>query len=501
MHHVGEAVRISLARGGKLGSIRRPQAHLVGSGFVEGLRRKSQRRRQALSDEKEADRPVSLRNDLLPRLELVDRDITDLRLPARNVRPPEPAHVREVANSIATVGVCRPTLIDQHDQIIDGVAVVEAARQLGLRRVPCIVVSHLTSAERRVLRLALNRLGEKGRWDLAELRLELQELVIEDCPIEISGFTAIEIDQITFEDQPAVTEEGPLDPDPECKPVAKPGDIFELGVHRVGCGSALDPDFMAEVMAGKEARLVLTDVPYNVPIRGHVTGGKHREFAMASGEMTPDEFLQFNKGWVEAIVPHLIGGGVIGSFIDWRGYPVVHAALSSAGLDPLNLVVWSKTNAGMGSLYRSAHELLPLYKKGRAAHVNNVELGRHGRWRSNVWTYPGASSIGSDSRKGLKSHPTVKPTTMLEDALLDLTRRGEIVLDPFLGSGSMLIAAEKTGRVCCGTEIDPLYVDVVIRRFEAVTGKKAVLIKAGKAVSDPPEPLSSKEGELGFASP
>jgi DNA modification methylase len=198
---------------------------------------------------------------------------------------------------------------------------------------------------------------------------------------------------------------------------------------------------------------------------------------MASGEMSSDEFLAFNQAWIERVRDHLLDGGVFGTFIDWRGYPTVHASATASGLDPLNVVVWSKTNAGMGSLYRSAHEFLPLYKKGRAAHVNNVELGRHGRWRSNVWTYPGASSLGSDARTGLRLHPTVKPTAMLADALLDMTHRGEVVLDPFLGSGSTVLAAEKTGRTCRGVEIDPLYVDVVLRRFEAA-GIKAVLVTA-----------------------
>ena len=231
-------------------------------------------------------------------------------------------------------------------------------------------------------------------------------------------------------------------------------------------------------MDGGEARLVLTDVPYNVPIHGHVSGQTHREFAMASGEMSADEFLAFNQAWIERVGHYLVDGGVFGTFIDWRGYPTVHAAATSVGLDPLNLIVWSKTNAGMGSLYRSAHELLPLYKKGRAAHVNNVELGRHGRWRSNVWTYPGASSLGSDAPKGLRSHPTVKPVSMLEDALLDVTHRGEIVLDPFLGSGSTVMAAEKAGRTCRGVEIDPAYVDVGLRRFEAATGSIAIRVTA-----------------------
>ena len=221
-------------------------------------------------------------------------------------------------------------------------------------------------------------------------------------------------------------------------------------------------------------------MPYNVKIAGHVTGGAHREFVKASGEMTDDEFLKFNVDEIDAATAHLVDGGVYGTFIDWRGLPIVEEAARTVGLQPLNLIVWTKTNAGMGSLYRSQHELLPLYKKGSAPHVNNIELGKQGRWRSNVWTYPGASSLGSDARRGLKDHPTVKPTAMLEDALLDLTHRGEIVLDPFLGSGSMLIAADKTGRVCRGLELDPLYVDVIVRRYEAHSGEAAVLMETGE---------------------
>jgi DNA modification methylase len=194
----------------------------------------------------------------------------------------------------------------------------------------------------------------------------------------------------------------------------------------------------------------------------------------------PGEFLTFNIAWIEAALPHLRDGGVFGTFIDWRGLPTVNAAAAKLGLTPLNLIVWAKTNAGMGSLYRSQHELLPLFKKGDAPYVNNVELGKKGRWRSNVWTYPGASSLGSDARRGLQDHPTVKPTAMLEDAMLDLTHRGDIVLDPFLGSGSTLIAADTTGRVCRGVELDPLYVDVIIRRYEAAAGQAAVLIETGE---------------------
>ena len=202
---------------------------------------------------------------------------------------------------------------------------------------------------------------------------------------------------------------------------------------------------------------------------------------MASGEMSDAEFVAFNGAWMAAVLPHLCDGAMLGTFIDWRGLPIVHSAASKFGLGPLNLIVWAKTNAGMGSLYRSQHELLPLFKKGTALHVNNVELGKRGRWRSNVWTYSGASSLGSDARPGLKDHPTVKPTAMLEDALLDLSNRRDIVVDPFLGSGSTLIAADKTGRLCRGVELDPLYIDVIVRRYEAATGNPAVPIGTGEA--------------------
>jgi DNA modification methylase len=228
-------------------------------------------------------------------------------------------------------------------------------------------------------------------------------------------------------------------------------------------------------MQGNIARLVFTDQPFNVAIGGHVTSGAHREFVMASGEMSEGQFLDFNKRWMTAALPHLTEGGILGTFIDWRGLSSVHAAATELDLWPINLVVWAKTNAGMGSLYRSQHELLPLFKKGTAPHVNNVALGKRGRHRSNVWNYPGASSLGSDARRGLKDHPTVKPTAMLQDALIDLSDRGEIVLEPFAGSGSTLIACQQAGRVCHCIELDPLYVDVILNRYERVAGQAPTL--------------------------
>jgi len=463
-----------------------PNPLAIERSFKETLKGKSRRRREdlaRLAAPAAAARP--LRNDVLPQLEIVDLPLESLRSPSRKVRGGDPAHVREIAATISALGFCVPILTGKNNVVIDGEARLEAAKLLGLDRAPCLRIDHLSEEEQRLLRLAVNRLGEKGKWDLDELKIEFQELILADAPIEISGFSPDEIDQIVIGDELEVAEQGPLEPSPGAVAVAQLGDAFQLGPHRLICGDATDPAVLTRLMDGAPpARLILTDEPYNVPIAGHVTGGAHREFMMASGEMNDAEFLGFNVAWIGSAMAHLCDGGVFGTFIDWRGLPTVHSAALQLGLAPLNLVVWAKTNAGMGSLYRSQHELLPLFKKGDAPHVNNVELGKRGRWRSNVWTYPGASSLGSDARHGLQDHPTVKPTAMLVDALLDLSNHGDIVLDPFLGSGSTLIAADKAGRVCRGVELDPLYVDVIARRYEAATGEAAILLETGETFRD-----------------
>jgi DNA modification methylase len=454
--------------------------------FKEKLKTKSRRRREGLTRlAATAAAPRPLRNDVLPPLEIVYLPLEDIRSSARKVRGRDPTHVREVAATISALGFCVPILIGKNNFVIDGEVRLEAAKLLGLGRAPCVRIDHLSEDEQRLLRLAANRLGEKGQWNLDELKIEFEELILADAPIEISGFSLDEIDQIVIGDELEAVEQGPLEPDPGAVAVARLGDMFRLGPHRLICGDATDPTVLTRLMDGDPpARLIQTDVPYNVKIAGHVTGGAHREFRMASGEMSDVEFLGFIAASIEAALPHLCDGGVFGTFIDWRGLPTVHSAAVQLGLAPLNLIVWAKTNAGMGSLYRSQHELLPLFKKGAAPNVNNIELGKRGRSRSNIWVYPGASSLGSDARRGLQDHPTVKPTAMLEDALLDLTNRGEIVLDPFLGSGSTLIAANKAGRICRGVELDPLYVDVIIRRYEATTGEAAVLLETGETFQD-----------------
>ena len=454
--------------------------------FTESLKSKSRRRREDAGRLREARmQPRPPRNDLTPALALVEIPIDDLSLPARRLRKAETAHVAEVARSIAALGFAAPILIGKNNLVLDGAIRVEAARQLRLARVPCVRIDHLDEGEQRLLRLAANRLAEKGEWNLEELKVEIEDLVLQDAPIEIAGFSLDEIDQVLLDDNVRAAEAGPLEPEASAVAVARRGDVFALGPHRLICGDATDASDWRRLMDdGVLARIFLTDQPFNVKIAGHVSGAGHREFVMASGEMSEVEFLAFNASYIEAGLAFLVDGGVFGTFIDWRGHPTVHVAATQLGLTPLNLIVWGKTNAGMGSLYRSQHELLPLFKKGAAPHVNNIELGKRGRWRSNLWAYPGASSLGSDARRGLKDHPTVKPTAMLEDALLDLTNRGDIVLDPFLGSGSTLIAAHNTGRICRGLELDPVYADVVMRRFEAVSGLEARLLETGETFAE-----------------
>ena len=449
----------------------------------EGLKAKGRARREANARQRAAaSHSPAPRNDALPALTVEQVALASLQSHKRRLRKPDKSHVREVANSISAFGFNVPLLIGKDNVLIDGETRLEAARQLGLPTAPCIRVDHLNDTEQRLLRLAVNRLGEKGVWDLDELQAEFKELIINEAPIELSGFGLDEIDQLVAEEA-SQSEIGDLTPSPNAKAVARVGDVFLLGPHRLVCGDATDPKLLAELMRSDTARMVFTDEPFNVAISGHVTGGDHREFMMASGEMTPEQFLDFNRDWIAAALPHLVDGGILGTFIDWRGLPTVHAAATTLGLTPINLVVWAKTNAGMGSLYRSQHELLPLFKKGEAPHVNNIALGKRGRHRSNVWTYPGASSLGSDARKGLQDHPTVKPTEMLQEALIDLTNRGELILEPFGGSGSTLIACEKTGRVCRCIELDPLYVDTIIRRFQSATGTQGTLEKTGELFS------------------
>ncbi len=450
----------------------------------QSLKRKSRSRRHQISTLAKAEPFRSARrNDLQLDCQLEQRALDSLRPPKRNVRKLSEAHIGRVMKSMAELGVADPALITWDGEIVDGASRIEAARRLGLASYPCYVLpSHHSAGDVRLLRASLNRTQELGEWSIPDLKIELKELRVLGAALDVTGFSLPQIDQICLDEPETTPDPEDLEPSGYQPAVTRQGDLWLVGKHRVICGDARDQTIYQQLCRGDQpARLCLTDVPYNLRIAGLVTSGGHGEFAMASGEMTPEEFAAFNAAWMAQVISQLDDGALLMTFIDWRSVELVLRVGRELDLRLLNLVAWIKTNAGQGSLWRSQHELLPVFKKGDAPHRNNVELGRHGRWRSNVWEYPGASSLHSDAREGLKSHPTVKPVALLEDALLDISQADDVVLEPFLGSGSLLIAAEKTDRVVRAVEIDPAYVDLALRRWIKLTGMIITLAETGES--------------------
>jgi DNA modification methylase len=431
----------------------------------------------------------SPRNDFAPNIVVVWRPIESLVAPARNVRKTEKAHVRRLESSFRAVGPVIPVLIDDQGIIIDGVVRVAAAKAAGFSDMPCIVVTHLSPTKRKLLRVSLNRLQEQGEWNLPDLSELLREIMAEDeALLKDSGFTLPEIDHILLDDG-AGAERGPLHPNKDDVAVSRPGDVWSMGGHgddhRVACGDATKPEtFSGLFHSGEIAQYVCTDEPYNLCMARQRTATGFREFPMGSGEMTAETFSKFNLAWMTLAYRYLAEGGLLGTFIDWRGLLTVLLTAKQLGLEQLNLIAWVKDHPGLGSFYRSQHEHFPLFKKGRAPHVNNIKTCEAGRSRSNVWEYSCATSLDATTSSGIKEHPTIKPSEMLKDALLDVTNVGDIVLDPFLGSGSTLIAAEATRRRCRGIELDPLYVDLAIRRFQKMTGREAILEGEGKTFDE-----------------
>jgi DNA modification methylase len=454
------------------------------AGIKSQLKQKTKQRRQWLNALTTIERHAPRRrNDLLPRLSISYIPIERIRPSDKRVRKQDAVQIARVSASISKFGVVVPLIVDEQYQIVHGNAVYEAAVDLGLTELPAVSLSHLDEPQLRLLSITLNNLGETGSWDEEVLRIEFEELISLDEDVFVTGFEAPQIDALLLDDCDVETDEVGVEFPSLASPVSRPGDIWLLGRHRLLQGDARSPDSYAALMlSGEQARIVLTDTPFNVPNAGHVTSQTHhREFAMAAGEMSREEFGTFSRQWLMASATHVVDGGLIATFIDWRSVELVLASGRELGFELLNLITWVKSNGGQGSFWRSQHELLPVFKKGKAPHVNNVELGRFGRWRSNVWSYPGASTLGSDAREGLASHPTVKPRALLADALLDVSNRDEIVLEPFAGSGSTLLAAERVGRICRAIEIDGLYCDLAIRRWQELSGEDAILAETGES--------------------
>ncbi|WP_238564931.1 site-specific DNA-methyltransferase [Sphingobium bisphenolivorans] len=436
-----------------------------------------------------AAKPASLSNIERSLGPIVHLPISQLKAYAGNPRRhPEKQFVKIMA-SIAEFGFTIPVLVDPDHVIIAGEARVEAARRLGFTSLPVLVAADWSPAQVRAYRLVDNRLTEHGEWDRSMLAVEFAAIIeIGEMPIDILGWEIGEIDVI-LEEQEESPSEDPADAieAPPALPVTRPGDIWLLGKHRLICGSSLDGAVWQALMNGQTAAMAFTDPPYNVPVNGHVSGlgkVKHAEFTMASGEMSPAEFTAFLTDFLRELANHAADGAIIDVCMDWRHLKELLIAIEAAGLSLLNLCVWCKTNGGMGSLYRSQHELILIAKKGKAPHKNNVQLGAHGRYRTNTWNYAGVNSFSKSRMADLGDHPTVKPVALVADAIRDVTDPGDIVTDAFMGSGTTMLAAERTGRVAYGVEIAPGYVDVAIRRWETMTGREATLASTGATFSE-----------------
>ena len=413
-------------------------------------------------------------------LKISYKDPDQLKKRPRNPRTHTPKQIQQIVASIKEFGFISPVLIDGSDEIIAGHGRVEAAKLVGMSDVPTVRVDHLTPAQIRAYVIADNKLAENAGWDRELLTLELQELSVDlNFDVTITGFETAEVDLLIGELGEETPDEADQVPeiDRSVPAVSRAGDRWQIGNHVLLCGDALDENNYVNLLDSQKAQLVFTDPPYNVAIDGHVSGHgrvKHREFAMASGEMSAQEFTKFLETALGCLAEFSSNGSIHFICMDWRHLRELLDAAEKPYGELKNLCVWAKTNAGMGSLYRSQHELIFVFKNGSEPHINNVELGRFGRNRSNVWNYAGVNAFGSDRDTELAMHPTVKPVAMVADAILDCSKRNGIILDAFAGSGTTLIAAEKTGRRGYGIEIDPHYVDTIIRRFDQVYGLKAI---------------------------
>jgi DNA modification methylase len=424
-------------------------------------------------------------------LTVVYQPISILRPYSGNARTHSKHQIRQIAKCIREFGFTNPVLIDRHNRIIAGHGRVEAAKLLGMTEVPTICLENLSEQQIQAYVIADNRLAEKAGWDKSILAIELQHLLTinADFDITLTGFEMPEIDLILHESEGPRDKDDVVEADEQDPSVTQPGDHWMLSKHHVLCASAIQRTSYATLMGNRRADVVFIDPPYNVAIDGHASGNgsvRHRDFVMASGEMTEVEYFSFLTASFRLLTQYSVPGSIHFVCIDWRHVAELLAAGGQAYDELLNLCVWVKNNGGMGSFYRSRHELICVFKNGKGKHRNNIQLGQYGRNRTNVWEYPAASTFSKSGEEGklLALHPTVKPVALVADALLDCSARGDVVLDTFLGSGTTLIAAERVGRLCYAVELDPRYVDTAIRRWQRYTGDHAVLAESGRRFED-----------------
>lgn len=420
------------------------------------------------------------------------RPLPGVRVNPRNARSHSKRQVKAIAESIRAFGFTNPILVDQDGMILAGHGRFQAAKLLGLDKVPTIKIADLTETQKRAFVLADNKLADRAGWDQELLAAELGDLVVllpeAGFSVDVTGFEVAEIDGVLadVEEETAASQDDDVGT-PPANAVTHAGDVWLLGRHRIICGDARDSGVIRQLLGDEAVDMLFTDAPYNVRISGHVMGcgkAKHAEFAMASGEMTEEEFTSFLEQVLGNAAAVSRPGALHYLCMDWRHIADLIEVGKSIYGELKNLCVWAKSNAGQGSLYRSQHELVAVFKVGAGEHVNNVELGRFGRNRSNVWRYAGVNTFKRGRDEELAFHPTVKPVALVADAIKDVTKRSAVVLDLFGGSGTTLIAAERTGRRARLIEIEARYVDVTIERFQTVTKADAIHAPSGKTFAE-----------------
>ena len=408
--------------------------------------------------------------------------LDSLVLNADNARKHSREQFHRLKACIATYGFLVPVLVDEFGHVVLGHARVATARRLGMKLVPTLTVSGLSKEQIRAFAIAENRLSDLADWEYDKLRVELKSLIELDVDIESTAFSTGEVDIILDGNDHQHEKDDELPSVPPGPAVSRPGDLWRLGPHQLLCADATQEESYRLLLGTSKAGLVFTDPPYNVPIDGHVGGlgkVKHREFAMASGEMSAAEFTDYLTVAFRLAAAFSRPGSIHFICMDWRHLREVLAAGDEAYADLRNLCVWNKDNAGMGSFYRSKHELVLVFQSGAGRFQNNVRLGVNGRYRTNVWDYPGMSSIRKGRTNELAMHPTVKPLALVADAIRDCSLRNDLILDPFVGSGTTILAAHRTGRIAAAMELDPHYVDVAVARWENATECAATLVGSG----------------------
>jgi len=413
-----------------------------------------------------------------------------LKLPSRKLRTHPTSKKRALQANIADYGMLNPIAIDADNNIVDGLLRLEIAKKLGLQTVPVIRIDHMDEAELLAYGIAANKMPGVANIDAKEMSFAFAEIkaALPDFDLRLTGFSYGEVDRIAG--RQAASRYDDLDEQEAvlaAEPKSRLGHLYQLGRHRLLCGNSLEQSSFSALMQDNVAVCCFTDPPYNVKINGNVSSsGRFTEFAMASGEMSTNEFQIFLAAVLGNVAEHLCDGAITYACMDHAHIGELLAAGHAIFDQRLNICIWDKGTPAMGSFYRSQHEMVAVFKKGAGAHINNIGLGKHGRNRSNLWNFPGIGGFGKGRKKALELHPTVKPVALVAEALLDATGPGDIVIDPFGGSGSTLIAAEKTDRRARLVEYDPVYVDRTIARWEKLTGETARLI--GTAITDGSKP-------------